>query len=338
MTREHKLALILGFAVVLIVGVLFADHFSKARTTKTDDQMALRAPEMGSQPLPGPASPATATSGGATVLVSHNGNGSALPTDNPLPPSAQPVSHEPTQTAVDIPNGTPAGGAEEPRSRPTIDRVSDNSPYAGGITYKGGKPVGPAAAQTDTTPIGGNDRAVSKIEPGTSTNPGLPALPISKGTESRYPVEAGDTLYKIAKRVYGDSALWKKLGEYNKDKIKPDGTNMREGVALRIPPKDVLLGTAALAPNAKSTELAKPAAGKAAPAPAKPADEKPATRLAGNTKPTPRTYTVKGGDTFSKIAARELGTAKRWEEIASLNPSLDSSELKVGDTVMLPAK
>ncbi len=337
MTREHKLALILGFAVVLIVGVLFADHFSKARTTKTDDQMALRAPEMGSQPLPGPATP---MSGGATMLVSHGGNGSALPTDNPLPPSVQPVSQEATRTAVDIPNGTPTGGAEEASSRVPSRRVGDNSPLSSGIAYQNGKPVGPAAAQTDTTPIGGGDHGVSKIEPGTSTNPGLPALPISKGTESRYPVEAGDTLYKIAKNVYGDSALWKKLGEYNKDKIRPDGTNLREGVTLRIPPKDVLLGIAALAPNAKSTELAKPAAGKATPpsTPVKPADEKPATKVATNAKPAPRTYTVKGGDTFSKIAAKELGTAKRWEEIASLNPSLDSSELKVGDTVKLPAK
>ena len=31
MTREHKLALIIGFAVVLLVGVLVSDHFSQAR-------------------------------------------------------------------------------------------------------------------------------------------------------------------------------------------------------------------------------------------------------------------------------------------------------------------
>ena len=31
MTREHKLALIVGFSLVLIVGVLISDHFSPAR-------------------------------------------------------------------------------------------------------------------------------------------------------------------------------------------------------------------------------------------------------------------------------------------------------------------
>ncbi len=338
MTREHKLALILGFAVVLIVGVLFADHFSKARTTKTDDQMALRAPVLGSQPSPSTAQPPPS---GNTVLVSSTGNGSALPTDNPLPSSVEPVHQDIARNApVDIQNGSPATGADGSGGRAPLQRVSDGSPVSTGIAYANGKPVGPAAAQTDTTPVPTSESAhAPKIEPGKSTNPGLSALPISKGIESRYPVEAGDTLYKIARKVYSDSALWKKLGDYNRDKIRPDGTNLREGVTLRIPPKDVLLGTATLGTDAKSAELTKPAAAKSPVAsPARPADEKPSTKLASSGKPAPRTYTVKGGDTFSKIAAKELGTAKRWEEIASLNPSLDSSELKVGDTVKLPAK
>ena len=37
MTREHKISLILGFAVALIVGVMVSDHFSKARQTPLSD-------------------------------------------------------------------------------------------------------------------------------------------------------------------------------------------------------------------------------------------------------------------------------------------------------------
>jgi len=50
----------------------------------------------------------------------------------------------------------------------------------------------------------------------------------------------------------------------------------------------------------------------------------------------PRTYTVKAGDTLGEIARRELGSAKRWEEIQSLNGSLDPKRLRAGMTIKLP--
>ncbi|MHC4976061.1 MAG: LysM peptidoglycan-binding domain-containing protein [Planctomycetota bacterium] len=37
MTREHKLALVFGFALVLVVGVLISDHFSGARLAQLED-------------------------------------------------------------------------------------------------------------------------------------------------------------------------------------------------------------------------------------------------------------------------------------------------------------
>lgn len=36
-------------------------------------------------------------------------------------------------------------------------------------------------------------------------------------------------------------------------------------------------------------------------------------------QPRPRLYTVRAGDTLSRIAERELGNANRWREIATLN-------------------
>lgn len=49
-----------------------------------------------------------------------------------------------------------------------------------------------------------------------------------------------------------------------------------------------------------------------------------------------RTYTVKAGDTLSAIAARELGSAARWKEIADLNGIKDPRQLKVGQLLRLP--
>lgn len=49
-----------------------------------------------------------------------------------------------------------------------------------------------------------------------------------------------------------------------------------------------------------------------------------------------KTYNVKSGDTLSKIAARELGSAGRWGEIAKLNNIRDPNRLKVGQRLRLP--
>lgn len=49
-----------------------------------------------------------------------------------------------------------------------------------------------------------------------------------------------------------------------------------------------------------------------------------------------RTYTVARGDTLSKIAARQLGSAGRWPDIASLNGIRDPNRVTVGQVLKLP--
>lgn len=63
----------------------------------------------------------------------------------------------------------------------------------------------------------------------------------------------------------------------------------------------------------------------------------PATGAAAVATPSVRTYTVKSGDTLSAIAARELGKASRWTEIATLNGIRDPRRLSVGQELRLPA-
>ncbi len=60
----------------------------------------------------------------------------------------------------------------------------------------------------------------------------------AKDTEVKtYTVAKGDSLSKIAKEMYGDVKLWKKLYEANKDVIKnPD--LIQPGWVLRIPDLD----------------------------------------------------------------------------------------------------
>ncbi len=57
MTREHKLALIIGFSVFLVVGVLVGDYFSKARMAKVDPGLAQGGFNLPAEPVPTPVDP-----------------------------------------------------------------------------------------------------------------------------------------------------------------------------------------------------------------------------------------------------------------------------------------
>jgi len=52
-----------------------------------------------------------------------------------------------------------------------------------------------------------------------------------------YEVKSGDSLSKIAKRVYGSANAWKRIFEANKDVLK-DPDKIYPGQKLKIPQKD----------------------------------------------------------------------------------------------------
>ena len=77
-----------------------------------------------------------------------------------------------------------------------------------------------------------------------NTNPGsTPGLaPNAKAGSSPalgfgYEVQKGDTLSKIAKRVYGDASRWKEIWEANKAQI-PNPDLIHPGQQLSMPARD----------------------------------------------------------------------------------------------------
>jgi hypothetical protein len=50
-------------------------------------------------------------------------------------------------------------------------------------------------------------------------------------------VESGDTLHRIANKVYGDSKLWNQIYEANKATIGSDPAALKVGMKLQIPAK-----------------------------------------------------------------------------------------------------
>lgn len=101
------------------------------------------------------------------------------------------------------------------------------------------------------------------------------------------------------------------------------GRRLRQAVTVTLlEHRDAVI---ALTPVQRAT----PAPAKAA-APGKPSSGAPV-------RPSGRTYTVKSGDTLSKIAQAQLGKASRWPELSRLNGLRDPNRLTVGQKLRLPA-
>ncbi|NRB39366.1 MAG: LysM peptidoglycan-binding domain-containing protein [Pseudomonadales bacterium] len=50
------------------------------------------------------------------------------------------------------------------------------------------------------------------------------------------------------------------------------------------------------------------------------------------------TYTIKSGDTLGKIAAEQLGSASRYQELADFNNIADANKISVGQVINIPGK
>ncbi|MFZ9932480.1 MAG: LysM peptidoglycan-binding domain-containing protein, partial [Chthoniobacterales bacterium] len=76
--------------------------------------------------------------------------------------------------------------------------------------------------------------------PAMSSDPfGAPAAPAAVPVPAQpqsHTVVSGDTLSRISRKYYGNSADWPKIAEANKA-ILPDPTKLKPGMVLTIPPK-----------------------------------------------------------------------------------------------------
>ncbi len=353
-TREHKLALIIGFSILLVVGVLVGDHFSKARTDRVNPALLSADPATGLQPdLQASNTPATTraagltpggVSSGADVAMSGSGAGGGAGGGAMPPPAPMAIEMGAPAGLPVLPDGGLAGEGG-PMIPPATILVGPSEPLPSPVVV---------VPPTITPPSQAGDPGRASTIPGfvpvperAPTTPVPPAqaqLPLSTGRLISHPVRPGDTLYRLAQQYYGDSKLWEPLAEYNRRLLGP-GNRLSVGVTLRIPPRDVLLGRARLGEQgspitspttgpgaAPSTPSSTPAApGRAAPAtPAR-------TAVAGTAATTE--YVVQRGDTLGEISLKMLGTSRRWREILELNRSVirDENALTVGTRLRLPA-
>ncbi|MBL8759665.1 MAG: LysM peptidoglycan-binding domain-containing protein [Phycisphaerae bacterium] len=335
MNRELKLALIIGFSLVLLVTVLISDHLSKARGVKlaspdvTPNLVKASEPVEPISGLPGmpvnktaTAEPSAAPADGRDRVALGNEGPAAVP-QFPIQEMDQ-GKHGGRLQDVDL-SGPKASNSDE--------RLMEAAKNEGVILTP---PLTPPPESIDVTP--GEPKLVGNNE---------------APTMREYTVVEGDSMVKIAKKMFGDGNKWNLIAQANPKAVGKKG-EVRLGAKLRIPVVDMPLakdGGVRIIDPLQQSPVDFGASGKVATnAPVK-KTTKPATKptagpdAKGNKSPAkaeakkaaPSTYTVKPGDTLNTIAKRLLGSASRTEDLIRANPDLESEDaIRAGDVIKLP--
>lgn len=250
MTRELKLAMVIGFALLLLLAILVSDHFSAADLRQ---QTLLES----SQPR-------------------HALAAAPPPAIRDLPPAGELI-------------------VAPPKPSPAIRRTEPAAAAADEV-----RPIGGGAARGFADPVPAVPAPVRRQDPASA--------------DRIHRVAEGESLSRIAERIYGDRELWKALAAYNTDRL-PNPNVLKTGLVLRIPPKELLTGDAspATTPVAVRDPLAAPQ--------------------------TSRAHVVREGETLSEIAAATLGSSRRWPELVAANRDRISDPDRVlpGTELRIPA-
>jgi LysM repeat protein len=329
MRTDVKLGVVISMIVVFVAGGYFI--------FKGDEAKPIDLAQNGSNPAAGePARPVTAPasadanrrSTGHAMNAPNRGNRQAQ-TARPAAPQGQPNPATDTPTSVDNSRG-PSDSAALPANPPTNPSAPANSVTqpvtnlagASNVGEQNPQPVTQPTPQNASSPIPGPSSAAEALaamrkaaptDPKPATNPATAAVDIHRA-------QPGDTLATLAQKYYGNAKYAAVLRQANPEVTDP--SSLRVGTAIRIPP---------LPTDAASLVDA---------APTKTTGSPPAPPTGAGKKATAsRTYVVRPGDSFYRIAEQQLGKASRWKELLALNKALvdgDPTRLKVGQKVTLP--
>jgi 5'-nucleotidase len=90
-------------------------------------------------------------------------------------------------------------------------------------------PVSAPISKIETPPA-----VTPKAEAPAAAAPAAKAEPVAKAGPTTHVVGSGDTLYKLAKRYYGDSSKWERIRDANAAALKK-GIDLKLGQELVIP-------------------------------------------------------------------------------------------------------
>ena len=270
MTRENKLALVVGFALILVVGILISDHFSTARSQKSAELGQVVDPmhpdayanaqliEYDTVPSAEPllhtghvrSSNAQRQPGQSSGQLGLMYDAVRTPPDVVRDPLAdQPRRHGDTGRTVQLqPEAVEALPFIYHHIKPNETLTSISTHYFGDTSMLRDLAQYNDITDMNMVPVGlrlkiPRTAALIRGDTPTATLQQLEQLvgfessnaSNSSPTAKTYTVKKGDTLGEISLRVLGTSKKWRTLYEYNKDVIRnPD--RVLEGTVLKIPP------------------------------------------------------------------------------------------------------
>lgn len=253
MTRENKLALVVGFALIVFVGVLVSDHFSAARLDKPanlaqrDGRFSSRnfadgeLIDLDKQNVAAKKSNPVVRPAVNTAKYKQQGVlGYAQPKHNPVKVANTNVFRLPD--LQDDSSTIPAAPKKKlPRKisskiRTVIVKPNESLSAICQREYREGSLAGALAEYngiTDPNMV----RAGMKLRLPDRTFFGIISKqrnPSTKAKFSHYTVKSGDTLSDISQKLLNTARRWQELFELNRDVIDDPG-NVRAGITLKIP-------------------------------------------------------------------------------------------------------
>lgn len=312
-TRELKLALIVGFALVLTVAILVSDHLSKARTASL------------------------ASVGGTQKVVAKTPDAPIRSLDELIPAQLPPAIEvsTPAVATTEQPAATDttvAKGSETSILPPVVigqqqAGTGHESKFGPGRTGGLGDSIREQSEkQSPATVVIGSTPAPTPVDIVKNEIKKAESPKTAPLAEKTHKIAEGETLFAVSKKYYGDANLWRKLAAANNGKVQENGA-VKVGTTIVIPSKESLTGK----PETKADPklAAKPQS--------KPVPTKPDTKAAKVEDSKTKSYQVRPGDTLMNIAKRQLGSSSRSDEIASLNKIDPDDDLLAGAILKLPA-
>ena len=250
MTREHKLSLVLGFGLLLFVGILLSDHFSAAQRRDHAD-LATASPDRSSraltdpitlQPLPVVQRNAVSTVGqySSEGMYTDGLQMQGLGTPTPVAPGPAPVPAElytikAGESLYKICQAKYGDGSLWKSLAEFNSSVIPNpTKLRAGVTIRlpsesvlRGETPQPALqhVQYDVPGMSAGDASTLGV---------LPEPPLPAPTTREYTVQKGDTLTTIASKKLGSKSKWKQIADANRDRLS-DPHNLVPGTVIRLP-------------------------------------------------------------------------------------------------------
>jgi nucleoid-associated protein YgaU len=313
MTRETKIGLLVGLAFIIVIGILLSDHLTSA----TEPQQAALAQVAGNV-RNGVAVPGGAQAQGAPTITQ------VQPPVVVAPQQTVPTKEElaPKQPPVEIVKiGGPATPAPAP-AQPQHARVADaakaqaNAEPPITVVDPSKNPLARVAEafKEQLVPVSGDAQQPKTEQP---TKPVIAATALPPGAR-QYKAGPGDSVSRLAARFLGSDS------KANRDAIVACNPTLQKN------PDIIVMGRTYVIPATASVAAVDPAkaqATSAAPAPVETA-QSPAPKIepAPTTPATPTQvadagsfYTVKPGDSLTKIAVEQLGSPAGVPAIMDLN-------------------